>query len=103
MLLQALKLLLSCKTVGREEALELGLCDEPLEGESPLREAEEHLAQLVGRLAPAVARAAKEVAANGAKRGASSLEERLRGERDIFSRVWAGKAHVEAMEKNIKH
>ena len=106
LLFQALKLLLSSRSVGLEEASSLGLCDHALvcdsSGSSPEKEAVNYLSGLVGALEPEVVRAAKRICLNGA-RTETMPEDRLREERNIFAPLWGGAAQKRALQEKPKH
>ena len=96
----ALELLLSCRSVGPEEALKLGLADALVAptGGDPLNYARRWLEE---RLAhdPGVVRAVKQMIVNC--RG--DLTDLWRQERELFDPLWGGEANKRALRDNIKH
>ena len=97
-------LLVSGKILRAEQALSIGLSSATVThvaGDSS-KGVEEALAWLQKKVqgTPEVVQAAKKVVLNGMNR---HTEEVLAKERDIFTSVWAGPAHHNAMNRNIKH
>ena len=96
----ALDLLLSCRPVGAEEAVKLGLADAPVappDGD-PLNYAREWLETRVAH-DPTVVRAVKQMIVNA--RG--DLTDLWRKERELFDPLWGGEANRRALGGNIKH
>ncbi|XP_043190020.1 ethylmalonyl-CoA decarboxylase-like isoform X2 [Amphibalanus amphitrite] len=96
----ALDLLLSCRPVGAEDALRLGLADGPVvpPDVDPLQHARQWLEARVAH-DPSVVRAVKKMIVN--TRG--DLTDLWRKERELFDPLWGGEANRRALGENIKH
>ena len=94
---KALELLLSCRTVNANEAMDLGLCDKVIsDGEDKLEQACEWLETLI-KHDPAVISAMKKAVTNDYD------ENDFYKERTLFAPLWAGPANRKAIRENIKH
>ncbi|EDO35999.1 predicted protein [Nematostella vectensis] len=97
---KAMEILLQCKSMKLEESLMCGLVDGELPNDKDLvTSCTDWLAPYL-RCSTSVIRAVKGVVSAG---DSFQLDQALHVERSIFSTMWAGEAHDEALSKKIKH
>ena len=99
---RALNCLLSCRKIGAEEALSVGLCDVIAEDEEDkIRALDDLISEMCERHQPEIVKAARSIVHSGVS-APGSLAEALRRERQHFAPLWGGPANLKVLEKVLK-
>ncbi len=94
---KALEILLSCRTIGADEALKLGLCDKVVDDFDSMLS---WLKELTGHDISVIKAIKSSVSYESAT---NSMQRSYLNERQNFAPLWTGPANKKALESNLKH